>query len=290
MSGLPTQIPPQNLAFIEQGKDGQSYVQFDWYLFLYNLSRQVFSSQSGSTPVSPYDVLDAANLIAQSADLPQAYRQIANAAVFDAQNLGIAGVDIQHLELGITNLKKLVLGLLPPDSVPAAQPVQSVTVGASPFTYTALYNGTLSITGGTVSAVSVIRQGVSVATGIASSSAGAIGSMTDEKGSGGTFGFASGVDFTAGTTTSLTLSQAYGSASDLWVAFDGVEQGADSYSLSSRTLTFTSAIPVGTNKVYVKGALPSTIGLSGNGLIPLRRLDQVQITYSAAPAVAFLPQ
>lgn len=264
MSGLPTQIPVQNLPIGQKGQDGEIYVQFNWYLFFYNLSKQVFDNGGGSTPASPYDSLDTANLFAQGADVPQAYRSIENlAALFRNTPL--------------------------PDPVAAAQPVQTATVGASPFTYTALANGVLSVTGGAASSVSIVRQGVSVATGITSSSAGVIHSLTDEKGSGGTYGFANGVDFTAGTTTALTLSQAYGSASDLWVAFDGAEQGADSYSLSGTTLTFTAAIPVGTSKVYVKGAVQSNVSTTG-GLVPLRRLDEVVITYTSAPTVVFLPQ
>lgn len=82
-----------------------------------------------------------------------------------------------------------------------------------------------------------------------------VGAWYDEKGLGGTYGFAAGVDFTAGTSTTLTLSQPYGSQANLIVAFDGAWQGADQFSLSGKTLTFTSAIPVGTNKVFVKGFL-----------------------------------
>lgn len=81
------------------------------------------------------------------------------------------------------------------------------------------------------------------------------GGWFDEKGSGGTYGFAAGVDFTAGTTTSLTLSQPYGSQANLIIAFDGTWQGADQFSVSGKTLTFTSVIPVGVSKVYVKGFL-----------------------------------
>lgn len=81
------------------------------------------------------------------------------------------------------------------------------------------------------------------------------GGWYDEKGSGGTYGFASGVDFTGGTTTTLTLSQPYGSQANLIVAFDSAWQGADQFSLSGKTLAFTSAIPSGVQKVYVKGFL-----------------------------------
>lgn len=81
------------------------------------------------------------------------------------------------------------------------------------------------------------------------------GGWFDEKGSGGTIGFAAGVDFIGGTTTTLTLSQPYGSQANLIVAFDAGFQGGDTFSLSGKTLTFTSAIPSGIQKVYVKGFL-----------------------------------
>jgi hypothetical protein len=65
--------------------------------------------------------------------------------------------------------------------------------------------------------------------------------------------FTSGPDFTPGTTTSLTLGNSFSNASQLWVFFDGTFQGDDQYSLSGIALTFTSAIPIGVSKVYVKG-------------------------------------
>ena len=263
MSGLPTQIPQQSVPLLTETGDKPQYMNVNWYLWAYNISKAVLGTGGGggTTPASPYDALDSANLFAQAADIPQAYRRIENlAALFSSIPL--------------------------PDPVPAAQPVQPVTPGASPFTYTALANGVLSVTGGAVSAVTIIRQGVSVATGIGSSSSSAIGSFTDEKGSGGQAGFVAGVDFTSGVSTTLTLSQNYGSASALWVAFDAAEQGPNSYTLSGTTLTFNAPIVAGT--VFVKGANTSTITSSG-GLVPLRRLDKVQITYSSAPTVAFLP-
>lgn len=66
--------------------------------------------------------------------------------------------------------------------------------------------------------------------------------------------FSSGVDFTPGVTTALTLSRSFGSIPRLWVFFDGAFQGDDQIlSLVGTTLTFTAAIPVGVSKVYVKG-------------------------------------
>jgi len=65
--------------------------------------------------------------------------------------------------------------------------------------------------------------------------------------------FTSGPDFTPGTTTALTLKESFSSAAQLLVFFDAAFQGDDQYSLTGTTLTFTSAIPVGVSKVYVKG-------------------------------------
>lgn len=95
----------------------------------------------------------------------------------------------------------------------------------------------------------------------------AIGNMTDEKGSGGAVGFVAGVDFVDGTTTTLTLSQNYGSSANLWVAFDAAEQGGDTFSLSGTTLTFNNPIPVGTQKVYVKGGASIVVGALANGVV-----------------------
>jgi hypothetical protein len=265
MSGLPTQIPQQSVPLLQntEGEESQ-YLDVNWYLWAYNISQAVLGTGgSGTVPVSPYDLFDAANLFSQTSDIPQAYRNI-------------------------ENLQAVVAGISLAAPVPQAQPAQVVTPGASPFTYTALSNGVISVTGGVVSSVHIIRQSVTIATGIISSSSNVVGNLKDEKGSGGQPGFVAGVDFTDGVTTTLTLSQAYGSAADLWVSFDAAVQGANTYTLSGVTLTFNAAIPVGTVNVFVKGAVPSTVN-SGGGLVPLRRLDQVQITYSVAPTIVFLP-
>jgi hypothetical protein len=53
-----------------------------------------------------------------------------------------------------------------PDVPAQAQPAKSITPGASPYVYTAAFDGTVAVTGGTVSAITITRQGTSVATGI----------------------------------------------------------------------------------------------------------------------------
>jgi hypothetical protein len=114
MSGLPTQIPQQSVPLTQTAPGKKpDYMNVNWYLWAYNISQAVLGNgSSGSTPASPYDVLDTANLLSATADIPQAYRAISNVRAL----------------LGVGQLV---------DPMPRAQPAQTVTVGASPFTYTA---------------------------------------------------------------------------------------------------------------------------------------------------------
>ena len=77
--------------------------------------------------------------------------------------------------------------------------------------------------------------------------------------------FANGTHFTAGTNTTIQLSRSYDTEASLWISFDGVLQFPDQYSISGNLVTFTSAIPTGTQQVYVKGGkvIPTTSGVTG---------------------------
>lgn len=95
---------------------------------------------------------------------------------------------------------------------------------------------------------------------IATDTGAAAGNMSDET-------FVDVTDYTAGTSTSLTLANVYGSETNIWVAFDGVPQGPEEYSLSGTTLTFTSVIPLGVGKVYVKGGTTLSLGIPADGSV-----------------------
>ena len=144
-SALPQQILSQSEQFGYVDESGRVFIDINWYLLLYNISSHVLgaaSTQGGGTspsPISSIDLIAFVDLDAAGTDVPQAYRQDLN-----------------------TRLLQDVL----PDPVPQAQPAAPVTVGASPYTWSAPFTGCLSITGGTVSAISIIRQGTTVATGI----------------------------------------------------------------------------------------------------------------------------
>ena len=61
--------------------------------------------------------------------------------------------------------------------------------------------------------------------------------------------FAAGVDFTAGSTTQLTLSADPGSEDNVEITFDGIQQHRNTYSVSGTTVTFDAAIGVGVSNV-----------------------------------------
>jgi hypothetical protein len=106
-----------------------------------------------------------------------------------------------------------------------------------------------------------------VATLPISASVGA-GDLRDELGSDGKPGFVAGADFTAGVSASLTLSRAPGNIGNVSVYFDGVYQGGDQIlSLVGNVLTFTAAIPVGVQRVYVRTGTTLSLYVPPNGSI-----------------------
>lgn len=64
--------------------------------------------------------------------------------------------------------------------------------------------------------------------------------------------FEDGTDFTAGTSTQLTLANSPGVIANTEVFFDGVHLGIDNYSLLSDKITFDTAIPGGTSDVRIR--------------------------------------
>jgi hypothetical protein len=84
---------------------------------------------------------------------------------------------------------------------------------------------------------------------------------------GGTFtptvdNFTDPTDFTAGTTTQLTLSVTPDSEDDVTITFDGVSQHHNTWSLSGAVVTFDAVIPLGTSNVeaITYGTLSSGAG------------------------------
>lgn len=158
-STLPDQIPPQAEPFSYQDLGGKQIIETHWYLFLYGLWTQVQSAQSGGVAFPAVTAIPIIDTDVIGTDSAQTNRQLANLAALltDAPDVAASALDV-------ANLQALFEPLV--ERPAQAQLAQAVTVGASVFTYTAPANGTLSITGGTVSVITIVRQGVSVATGL----------------------------------------------------------------------------------------------------------------------------
>lgn len=71
--------------------------------------------------------------------------------------------------------------------------------------------------------------------------------------------FLSGVGFTAGTTTTITLTFSPGVPGNVDIFFDGAYQDISGYSISGTSVVFTSAIPAQVQVVECKYASPTTI-------------------------------
>jgi len=78
--------------------------------------------------------------------------------------------------------------------------------------------------------------------------------------------FTAGVGFTAGSSTTVTLSGVPATENAIIVTMDGVTQHHDTYSVSGTTLTFDTAIPSGVSNIevqfYIKAILTTVADLS----------------------------
>lgn len=163
MSLLPGQILPPSQPLGKAQEDGTVLIEQNWWLLLYNLVLNTLGT-GGGLPADALIDLESADLDAIDADAIALRQPLSNALI---QALQPSDVVVSIADL--PDLQKALLLAQDPmlqDPQPRAQPAQSVAVGASPFTYTAAFDGTIVVTGGTVSAIALIRQGTSIATGI----------------------------------------------------------------------------------------------------------------------------
>jgi len=79
--------------------------------------------------------------------------------------------------------------------------------------------------------------------------------------------YAAGTDFTAGSTTSLTLPVTPATKQAVSITFDGLKQHSDTWSLSGAVVTFTSTIPTGTVAVEVAVLSTMTIASLTDGIV-----------------------
>ena len=90
--------------------------------------------------------------------------------------------------------------------------------------------------------------------------------------------YASGADFTAGSTTHLDVSAAPGSEQNVTVTFDGVTQHHSTYSLSGVRVTFSSAIPTNTLSVEIKSGSSLGVGTPSDGTVTTSKIADANVT------------
>lgn len=100
--------------------------------------------------------------------------------------------------------------------------------------------------------------------------------------------FVDGVDFVAGTSISLTLSRAPGSSSNVEVYFDAAFQGPDQWSVAGSTLTFSSPIPLGVTRVYVRTGTTLSVGVPQDDSVGDQQLSWGTILHRVCDSVAAL--
>lgn len=175
---LPGRIPPPTTPLVEQSPAGEYICNTNWYLFLYGIAGLTVSNTPGEVAFPPSLNIPIVDIDAGDSDIAQSYRQIANAALqlpdsdvaLSPQSIANVALQLPEQDVSsprdVANALQVALDDLLPDPAARAQPSSAVTLTGSPFTFTALFNGALAISAGTVSIVSIVRQGVTVATGV----------------------------------------------------------------------------------------------------------------------------
>lgn len=100
--------------------------------------------------------------------------------------------------------------------------------------------------------------------------------------------FTDGVDYTAGSSTDIVLSEDPVSEKNVDIYFDGVRQQTDQYGISGTMVTFTSAIPVGVGSIEVKYPRTLDVGVAtannilygSTGATANNFFDQALVTFS----------
>lgn len=160
MSLLPQQIPPftEPIGIV---KDGVVFIDKTYWLFLYNIALNTLGTGSG-LPADALQDIASTDTDAADSDAISLRRFIENLNVLLPTEPTPSPSDLPDVGRALVLAQDDLL----PDPAPQAQPIQSIVVGASPFTYTAPFNGAVTVTGGTVSGISITRQTITLSTGI----------------------------------------------------------------------------------------------------------------------------
>jgi hypothetical protein len=165
MSLLPGKILPQSASLgITRDKQGNItgdvIIDKDWWLLVYNIVQQSLGTNGGLSAAAIVSI-EEVDSDAADTDATVLRQPISNLNVI-GQDTPPASTDYP----GIATSLLLSQDTLLPDPIPLSQPIVAIVVGASVFSYTAPFAGSVSVTGGTVSNISLTRTGTTVQTGL----------------------------------------------------------------------------------------------------------------------------
>ena len=102
--------------------------------------------------------------------------------------------------------------------------------------------------------------------------------------------FVAGTNYTAGTTTQLSLDSAPGSENNCFIYFQGVYQEKAEFGLSGTTITFISAIPVGVTSVEVVHGSAVSVGVPEDASVDTIKLADLSITFGKIASATMASQ
>ncbi len=88
--------------------------------------------------------------------------------------------------------------------------------------------------------------------------------------------YAAGVDFTAGSSTTITLTQSVNDEKYVHIYFDGVHQHHNTYTVSGGTVTFDAAIPTGVTNIEAAYGIRTSVPLNGIHDLTTAEVDQLE--------------
>ena len=171
MSLLPNTILPPAMPFgrIQMGSDGKPtdfvLIEQNWFLFLYNISQNVLGSPGSGLSSTALIALESLEADADDADAIASRQGISNALVqsMQPQDNSVCDSDLPSIYAALQWGQQETLA----DVLPLAQPLRVYTVGVvSPFIHNSYMNGHMAVTGGTVTSITITRQGTTISTGL----------------------------------------------------------------------------------------------------------------------------
>ena len=90
--------------------------------------------------------------------------------------------------------------------------------------------------------------------------------------------FTAGVDYTAGSSSQVTLSNVPASPNAVWVFFNGVAQHHSQYTVNGNVVSFTSVIPTNVSEIQVQVNTQLAVGVPGEATVDYGKLTSGVIT------------